>query len=371
MKRTLALLLALVMCLSLAACGGNSQTSSTESQGDSVKSTEETETVSKDEPEILHLNESVQVGDFELCIRDVRTAEKVSIGFVTGGKQFSPTNDYFVCVTYSLKNIGKSSLQANKGLFTLNYADGYKFSCDGNLYLHGSYRNLYEHGGTQEPFVELQVLGDEVYFLEAFDVPAQVVEDTESPLFLTLKATLFNVDETNINYNIRPIDKTQQQALYDQANELWEEQNYTQAVKRLDEVGNYKDAIELREKIFQEYCLRVGTYYNDTKEYINSVVDTLNTISGDELKESIVGEWYVSLEGEFPMTFNADGTITDPNGSYASWSVNDDVLTIDTVSGTQWTCSVKELSDRGLILLHKNEQFFEDGEFFKGLCKVH
>lgn len=371
MKKAISLLLALVLCLSLCACGGHSQTSSTETQEESPKPAEETEAVSNDEPEILHLNETVQIGDYELCIRDVRTEKNVRIGFVTGGKQFGSQNGYLVCVTYSLKNIGKSSLQAYKGLLTLNYADGYRFTCDENLYLHGLYSDLYEKGGTQEPFTELKVLGDEVYFLEAFDVPTQVVEDKESALFLTLNASLFNVDEANINYNIRPIDEVQQQALYDQANELWEMQNYKQAVSKLDEIGDYKDAIELREKIFQEYCLRVGTYYDDTKEYINSVVDTLNTVSGDELKESIVGEWYVSLEGELPMTFNADGTITDPNGSYASWSVNGDVLTINTVSGTQWTSSVKRLSDRGLILLHKNEQFFEDGEFFKGLCKVH
>lgn len=273
-------------------------------------------------------------------------------------------------MTYSFKNIGKSDILANRGVFTLNYADGYQFSCDSSLYLHGPYSDLYEHGGTQEASTILKTLGDEVYFLEAFDVPNQVVENTDSPLFLTLKAALLDTT-ANAQYNIRPLDEIQKQALYDEANDLCESKNYKQAVSRLDEIGDYKDAVELREKIFQEYCLRVGTYYDDTKEYINAVADTLETVSGEELKDAIVGEWYLSLEGDVPMTFNSDGTISDPNGKYASWSVDGDILSIVTNSGTVFTSTAKRLSDRGFLLFYMNEEFFEDGEFFKGMCAVH
>ena len=71
------------------------------------------------------------------------------------------------------------------------------------------------------------------------------------------------------------------------------------------------------------------------------------------------------------MTFNSDGTISDPNGKYASWSVDGDILSIVTNSGTDFTSTAKRLSDRGFLLFYKSKQFFEDGEFFKGLCAVH
>ena len=373
MKKALALLLALVMVLPLAACGGGNNT--TDTIGASAETTaSENVAVSEHEedtePQVFHLNETIQAGNYELSIHDVRVEKNVRIGFSTGAKQFRSENGYFVCVTYSFKNIGKSDILANRGVFTLNYADGYQFYCDSSLYLHGPYSDLYEHGGTQEASTILKTLGDEVYFLEAFDVPNQVVEDTDSPLFLTLNAALLDTT-ANTQYNIRPLDEIQKQALYDEANDLWESKNYKQAVSRLDEIGDYKDAVELREKIFQEYCLRVGTYYDDTKEYINAVADTLETVSGEELKEAIVGEWYLSLEGDAPMTFNSDGTISDPNGKYASWSVDGDILSIVTNSGTDFTSTAKRLSDRGFLLFYKNKQFFEDGEFFKGMCAVH
>ena len=377
MKKTISLLLVLVLCLSLCACGGGNDVPETTEAEESpvVEATVEevpaAEEMENNEPQLFHLNETLQVGDYEITVHDVRAAKNISINFSTGGKQFGAKNDYFICVSYSLKNIGKHDIQANQGIFTLNYADGYQFLCDDLLYLHGMYRDLYKNGGTQEPFETLETLGDEVYFLEAFDVPAQVVEDKESPLFLTLNAPMLYVDEANGYYNIRPIDEIQQQALYQQANELWAAQDYTQAVSRLDEVGDYKDAVALRERIFQEYCLRVGTYYDDAKAYIESVADTLSSVSGAALEEAIVGEWYVSLEGEFPMTFNADGSITDPNGKFASWSVSDDILTIETASGTLFTATVKQLSDFGFFLFHTNSRVFDDGTFYKGMCAVH
>lgn len=142
MKKALALLWALVMVLSLAACGGGNNT--TDTLGASAETTaSENVAVSEHEEDteqqVFHLNETIQAGNYELSIHDVRVEKNVRIGFSTGAKQFRSENGYFVCVTYSFKNIGKSDILANRGVFTLNYADGYQFYCDSSLYLHGPY----------------------------------------------------------------------------------------------------------------------------------------------------------------------------------------------------------------------------------------
>ena len=147
MKKTIAILLVLCLCIGLCACGTDANIEPADTSGvvtDSTEVTSETTDVQS-----ISLGETVVALDWEFTLVDVQFATDVGNDdtyenfYVPGGKKHS-TNPYkleddecFAVVTYKVRNIGKEKVRAwdmfqgaaiGTGKFV--YGDGYEFMSD-------------------------------------------------------------------------------------------------------------------------------------------------------------------------------------------------------------------------------------------------
>lgn len=305
----------------------------------------------------MHLNETKTIGDYEFTITDVRITDKFVVKSADGtGRQFGTTgtDNCQIVVLYTLKNIGKSEIKALKNSLTVEYSQGYTF--ESNLYYHNTVNSdIFTYGGTQESFVNLKVLGNEIYFLEAFTVPATVRDNTDEPLKLIIKGKSYGVEGQDIIYNIRPVDDTQKKALYQQAVSLKNEGNYKLAMDKLNEIGEYKDSKNIYDECQKNWAVHYGVT-DDAKEYFLNNMDKFSAVSGSELTSVMVGRWQLS-KGSTPWYFLNDGTIDDGFGNTRSWSVNGDNLILKTNKITD-TLTVKKVCENGYLLLDNNGELY-------------
>ena len=340
MKKAISLLLVLVMCLSLCACGGNEtqtpseneQESTSQTTNDNSSATEET----KNEQVNLHLNEKVNFGDLELSIIDVRLKDSAgySVNYSTGGRHYGGPS---VVVIYSLKNNGKASARPPQGLLQLNYADGYTFVHD--VYINGKHPDIFDKGGVNTPD-ELEILSAEQYYLEAFTVPQEVLDNTNEPLYLTLFA-----DSSVFRFDIRPMDNIQTEVFYQKGLSMMGEQLYSSASEYLMMVQDYNDATNL----LLECSLKSSNGY----EYLAEHKDAFRVLSAEELKTMLPGTWETS-QGE-TWVFSEDGSLdpdrTKPDGSkvVVDWSVSSEG-NLQTGCWLEDTYEVREVYPNGLIV---------------------
>ena len=186
MKKIISLLLVLALCLSLCACdSGVEEPIISETEPSATAYTDASAETEAEEPAfqqtVLQLNETIAMGDLELTIIDVQLMDSsgYSVYYSTGARHYGGPS---VVVIYSLKNIGKLSAYPPTGLLQLNYADGYTFLHD--VYINGRDSDIYAHGGVNLP-EELEILSPEQYYLEAFTVPQEVLDNTEEPLYFS------------------------------------------------------------------------------------------------------------------------------------------------------------------------------------------
>lgn len=357
MKKYISLLLALVMCLSLCACGGGSTQPSTDAEQEAAAQTTNDDQAANDETEgseieqiNLHLNEKVTFGDLELSIVDVRIKDSdgYSVNYSTGGRHYGGPS---VVVIYSLKNVGKVSARPPQGMLQLNYADGYTFIHD--VYINGKNPNIFENGGVNTPD-ELEILSSEQYYLEAFTVPQEVLDNTNEPLYVTLFA-----DSSVFRFDIRPMDDTQTEAFYQQAISLMGEQRYSSASEYLMMVQEYNDATDL----LMECSLKSSSGY----EYLTEHKDEFRVLSAEELKTMLPGTWETS-QGE-TWIFSEDGSLdpdrTKPDGSkvIVDWSVTSEG-SLQTGCWLADTYEVMEVYPNGLIV------FTSQGKCYHRMWKV-
>lgn len=204
MKKTIALLLALVLSLSLCACGGsNDAPKATEAPMEATESnelkigdafgTDNVECVIKEykwltSEEFKEHSTRISGDAIQLSTDVVFPGYKV---WGTVGMVESNLSDYsFLCVTYSLQNVGKEGVEgttesagfagmfvAPYGTIEVIYDDGYTFDFgDGDL---GKY------SGFTTP---LRVLGDPIEEVMIINLPNQVFKNDDKPL--KLKITL-------------------------------------------------------------------------------------------------------------------------------------------------------------------------------------
>lgn len=359
MKKTISLLMVLALCLSLCACGGGTETQAlpeaeqeNTTQTVNTDSSADTETEEpKNEQIVLHLNEKVTMGDLELAIIDVRfkDSDGYSVNYSTGGRHYGGPS---VVVTYSLKNIGKVSARPPQGMLQLNYADGYSFLSD--VYINGKHPNIFENGGVNTPD-ELEILSSEQYYLEAFVIPDEVLNNAEEPLYLTL-AFAESPEMSLFRFNIRPFDDMQTEAFYQQAISLMSEKRYASAAENLMLIQQDKDVNDL----LLECWLKSRSGY----EYLTERKDTLRVLSGEEIQTMLVGSWETS-QGE-TWIFAEDGTL-DPgrkkpiDGSkvISTWSVNSNGYLELGIGLEGVSYEIREAYPNGLILFTNEGKFYQ------------
>ncbi len=190
MKKTLSLILALTMCLSLSACGGNK--------------------------DALKIGDTSTTSVVEFTLTRFEYADKLKNATFQTGKSPDPEyllpteeeqhNSPFVAkdgnvmisFSYTLKNVGKEKLTfpINLGI-TANYNDGYEFDAYVNL-IKGEYVILTDT-------TSLDPLSDMCEGRGYIEVPMEVMENEDAPLLLkiNLPCDTNNEKTTQVIYKIR------------------------------------------------------------------------------------------------------------------------------------------------------------------------
>ena len=191
MKKTLALLLAIVMALSLCACGSNSNTASNKESEYAVGEKFGTDNVectitdltwiTSDEfdAKLTKRSKFPTDGEYSYSVdTELLFPDCVDAFGYLGGIKSKISDKCLVLVCFSLKNVGKEEVASDLvwegeighvmpyGTFEVIYDDGYTFDC-----------------GMQGGFTStLAVLGNPIQTVGGCMVPSQVYENTDKPL---------------------------------------------------------------------------------------------------------------------------------------------------------------------------------------------
>ena len=174
MKKAVSLILALILLLSLCACGEKKPSEATEP--------EET---------LYAVGDTVSSDSAELVLTSYEVSE-------TYGSSVAESDGIFIIVDFTLKNIGKSDLGFvfNKAsgteskyfrvIPTIDYNDGYLFTC-GDVRLGGSVCDWSCFTDSDVEFIsDLKPQGKTATAQVAIYVPREIVENEEAPLLIKM-----------------------------------------------------------------------------------------------------------------------------------------------------------------------------------------
>lgn len=208
MRTTISLLLALVMCLSLCACGDGKVTSTTEAP---TTETQAPTTESTTEPiVILTVGETASTKVLEFTLDSFTFTDKLD---TSGDENYlTPIEEHahitrvpkegktFVSFSFSIKNIGKEELSTLAfSTMKLVYSDGYTFEIDPNNGVVRTDDSYYTRNG-RTGFLSPEVLAEAQTYRGYFEVPLEVTENVDAPLLFTVE---LQMDEGPVGFAIR------------------------------------------------------------------------------------------------------------------------------------------------------------------------
>lgn len=197
MKRMIALLMALAMCLVLCACGSSAAT----------QETEEPEVTEATEPPMLQIGEAATTDKAELVIQSVEFADyvrgssddlflPVSAAESSNGDYVPKDGNVFVCVSFSVENTGKQTLRSTSYFqLSVDYNDGYtyEFTRDHCVRTDDSFYAWRGYTGV----IDLEPLSDPQTYRCYVEVPVEIRDNTEAPLLIrvVLASTAGDINE--------------------------------------------------------------------------------------------------------------------------------------------------------------------------------
>lgn len=183
MKKVLALMLALVLVLSLAACGGSSN--SEEKKTDTSSEAQTSEAVTDVAKATVY-----SIGD--IITTDVAKAAVSKIEFADSFGPCKLSDDYrFVCVSFSFENIGKNDLYFEYPY--VDYNDGIQFKFENvdqittdyaRSVLLNSNKTLFNDNASS---YTIKPLSGEITCTCAICVPKEVVDNKDAPLLVRFR----------------------------------------------------------------------------------------------------------------------------------------------------------------------------------------
>lgn len=181
MKRMISVLILFALCLTLCACGGGKE-------------------------QIAEFNSPVTMGDFEVIVSDdILTAEQLNFDsswydeFLTTDMSVGRTvtvakdGNVLAVISYTIENTSKESstfsLEAK-----LDYDNGYEYYSSEQYWTTGDSIDSW-HQFSVDDFtnLDLQPLGGTIYCKAYWAIPAEVFENTDAPLILSIGSTQFTI----------------------------------------------------------------------------------------------------------------------------------------------------------------------------------
>lgn len=315
MKRFLALMLAAVMTLSLAACGGggDNDTSNglddtaapvTEPQDETESSVEEPKTI------ILGMNETVVMGDeLELYTDSFVIREKRVLDSNT---TVTPSDGYWCATFYfSAKNVGKAEISIPNLSSYIEYGDGYTFNGEPGVI-----------NETLAPLTEAEV--ESIYYY----IPPEAFHNKENPMSIVLKWG----DE---KYVI-PIRPTEEQT-----------DKYYESVDSLIADGWTGSAIGMLEisGIYDRYPIVLSNELQSFLQY--GPVNMQNNFDYMSL-------WHYDRKSFRDVNFHEEGTYDfdyEETVWNFTWSIDGDAFIFHWWNDRDYLCEVRKLSDNAYLLV--------------------
>lgn len=328
MKKIIALLLACILCFSLCACGGDSS----ENKDASEKSN------------VIYLDETITIGDYEITITDT---EFVNNWNPNGDskKYCSNGNVHFVAY-YTVKNIGKTEVSVPYHMLKLVYNDGYEFketAETGDTYCYSFDSHSYVSNANDLPVLS-QAKPCQTYL----EVPVEVRDNKEAPLKLEIR-----VNEETYVYNIRPIDEKQKEIFYNKGIALMNEKDYKTAVRMFENAGDFSGAKEKYDEAALLYYIE-APYFGSAPDYFNAKKESYELLTGDDIKNFIVGEWRHSDLVDKNIVYNADGTIDNNYKTGGLWKISGNMIEIaNYTEATPEAYEVYKITD-GVYLFYRD-----------------
>ena len=379
MKKAISLILALVLCLSLCACGSNGgATETTEASKPEIPTAQVGKTVSTDIVDLTLEHSKLTYYVSNLSSTYVAATEEANTLFA------AKVGTCYVSMTVTVTNKDRGGSLDFCGAFsdwdpadwsvTYNGAEYDMYGFDLNT---DNYDNIsLSHGAIvdKDTGKVLDKVGSNNKLISAgqtitlrfFGIikvdPASLNDGFE----LNVKVPNSKGVQENFKYIVpnadAPLDEGQKADIYDKVARLMEREEYYFALENLARLGDYKDSADLYDFCMRRYAAKVGMW-NIAEEYLTQNMDSFPKLTGDKLKEIIPGNsWYLQGVGSNGWKYLEDGTINDGWGNDRGWSVEGDLLVIRTGKNNK-KVSVLELYDGGYVLL-------EDGKYYATLYKV-
>lgn len=321
MKKTLSLILALVLCLGMFGCGNKSDGTPESSIPSTTAGTAPSTEPEAPQETTLYLNNAATLGNFEFNITYVRFVKS----YTTDLKSNYSAGDgsYYIQIDYTVKNVSKTEQYVPLGCITADYNNGYIFEP------FKSYKNVSENSTGVENTSAMAPLSDAVNCRTYIVVPEEVYT-SENPLCLRVILP-FDEEKSEAVFNMRPLDQTQQEAYYSVATELMntakDYKNYYYATSLFEALGDYQDSATLNEKAYLHwYSLTFSAGSNDRVNYFTDRLNDFPVVSGEEISTVFLGEWNYTKISDYSITIHEDGSISN------YWS-NDRTCRVD---GDNW-----------------------------------
>lgn len=377
MKKAVSLILALVMCLSLCACGGNG---------------EETNATNAPEIPTAKVKETVSTDIVDFTLEHSKLTYYVSNASSTYVEATEEANTMFaakvgtcyVSMTVTVTNKDRGgSLDFCGGFSAWDPAD-WSVTYNGEEYeMYGFDLNTNDYDNISLSYGAMVnkdtgkvitkvdsnnklISAGQTITLRFFGIIKVDPESLNDGFELNVKVPNSKGEQENFKYIVpnadAPMDESQLADTYDKVSRLIEQEEYFVALENLALLGDYKDSKDLYDFCMRRYAARVGKW-DIAKEYLEENMGSFTQITGDTLKQIIPGNsWYLQGVGSNAWKYLADGTINDGWGNDRGWSVEGDLLVIRTDS-KYVKVNALELYDGGYVLL-------ENGEYYATLYKV-
>lgn len=191
MKRIIFLLLALVMCLSLCACGGNDAPSTPEASEEPT-----TTPVEEDNITLVELNEPFTIGDYEFVINQCSYKESLEPKLWVQLQSLMSKSEHYVEIDFTITYKGKTAVWGHtQDWYSLNYNDGYILTDGHGLYEDASFSSGWEAVSVSTEFQPMSEAKTCKWF---FAVNKEVVTNESAPLLFVI-----NIDGEEMALDLR------------------------------------------------------------------------------------------------------------------------------------------------------------------------